>query len=486
MGLSRRHFLRATGSGFGSVALGWLLARDGRAGASVPGAAGSPYAARSPMHAPRARRVIHVCALGGVSHVDTFDYKPELERRNGQTTDLKFDTFFAQPGRLMKSPFAFRRHGQTGRWVSELLPHLAQRVDDLAFIHSMKSRSANHTPATFLMNSGYTFNGFPAAGSWVSHALGSENEDLPAFVVLPDPRQMPAGGSINWTSGFLPGTHQGVALRPGARDLIPDLRPGGGIEAGRLEGRRALLGRLNASDMALNGDDPVLATRIRAYEMAGRMQLAVPELGDLARESARTRAMYGLDHPHAATAAFGRNCLLARRLCERGVRFVQVLNGGQFGSPRVNWDGHENIVENHRAQAWVMDQPLAALLSDLRERGLMDETLVVWTTEFGRTPITQGNDGKGRDHHPLAFTIFLAGAGIHAGATHGSSDEIGYAASVDPAEFYDVHATVLHLLGLDHKRLTFRHNGIDRRLTDVHGEVLGKILRDPMGVGADA
>ena len=472
--LDRRHFLRATGSGFGALALGWLMAREGRANGASPA---SPYAARPPMHLPRAKRVIHVCALGGVSHVDTFDYKPELVRRHGQSTDLKFDTFFAQPGRLMKSPFAFRQHGRTGRWVSDLLPHLAQRVDELAFVHSMKSRSANHTPATFLMNSGFTFNGFPAAGSWVSHALGSENEDLPAFVVLPDPRQMPAGGSINWTSGFLPGTHQGVALRAGAQDLIPDLQPAASLPPGRVGLRRSFLEGLNASDAARHPEDPALATRIRAYELAGRMQLAVPELGDLGREDARTRAQYGLDHPHGATAAFARNCLLARRLCERGVRFVQVLNGGQFGQPRVNWDGHEDIVANHRAQALVMDQPLAALISDLRERGLLDETLVVWTTEFGRTPITQGNDGKGRDHHPLAFTIFLAGAGIQPGATHGASDEIGYAAAVDPVEFYDVHATVLHLLGLDHKRLTFRHNGIDRRLTDVHGEVMTRILK---------
>lgn len=474
-GLSRRHFLRSTGCGFGSLALGWLMAREARAGGVA-----SPYAAQPPQYVPRARRVIHLCALGGVSHIDTFDYKPELERRHGQSTSLKFDTFFAQPGRLMKSPFSFRRYGESGRWVSEILPHMAQTVDEMAFIHSMHSKSSNHTPATFLMNSGYTFNGFPAAGSWVSYALGSENEDLPAFVVLPDPRQLPAGGAINWTAGFLPGTHQGVALRTGARDLIPDLQPDPSFGEGRLSRRRDLLDQLNAGDAERHPADPALATRIRAYELAARMQLKVPELGAIDSEPAHIRKLYGLDHPNGATAAFAKNCLLARRLCERGVRFVQVFNGGQFGSPRINWDAHEDLVENHRKQALVMDQPVAALLTDLRARGLLEDTLVVWTTEFGRTPITQGNDGRGRDHHPIAFTAFLAGAGIRAGATHGATDEIGYEPAVDPAEFYDVHATVLHLLGLDHTRLTFRHNGINRRLTDVHGELLPGILRDPI------
>ncbi len=469
--LSRRDFLANTGAGIGGLALSWLLHSDALASGAT-----SPYAARLPMFRPKVRRVIHICALGGVSHVDTFDHKPELERRHGMDSGRKFDTFFSQPGTLLKSPFAFKRHGSSGRWVSDLLPHLATRVDDLTFIHSMRSRSSNHTPATFLMNSGFTFNGFPSMGAWISYGLGSENQNFPAYVVLPDPRQLPAGGSINWTNGFLPAVHQGVAFRSDATDPIPDLSTPASIPAERRRASLRLLETINGTDAAAHPGDSALAARIRAYELAAQMQLSVPELVDLKGETAATRERYGLDHPNGPTAAFARNCLLARRLSERGVRCVQVFNGGQFGSPRINWDGHEDIVENHRKQALVMDQPVAALLGDLKERGLLDDTLLLWTTEFGRTPITQGINGRGRDHHQHGFTIWMAGAGVKPGFALGATDEIGYDAVEHPVEFYDVHATLLRLMGMDHAKLTFRHNGVDRRLTDVHGEVIEGIL----------
>ncbi len=472
MNVDRRDFLFRSACGFGGVALSWLCAQDARAAATVA----SPYAPKLPMFPARAKRIIHICALGGVSHVDTFDHKPELERRHGQDSGRKFDTFFSQPGTLLKSPFAFRQHGASGRWVSDLLPQIAGCVDDLTFIHSMHSKSSNHTPATFLMNSGFTFNGFPSVGAWVSYGLGSENQNLPAYVVLPDPRQLPAGGSINWSNGFLPAVHQGVAFRGGSEGPIPDLATPADISPNRRQASVNLLEKLNAADAATHPGDSALAARIRAYELAAQMQLRVPELVELSRETAAMKSAYGLDHPNTATAGFARNCLLARRLSERGVRFVQIFNGGQFGSPRINWDGHEDIVENHRKQALTMDQPVAALLRDLKQRGLLDETVVVWTTEFGRTPITQGIDGKGRDHHQHGFTIWLAGAGLKPGFAFGATDDIGYDAVDNPVEFYDVHATLLRLLGVEHTKLVFRHNGVDRRLTDVHGEVIQGIL----------
>jgi hypothetical protein len=468
--LDRRRFLIGGTVGLGGMALASLLSGEARAAES------SPYAARSPQFAPRAKRVIHICALGGVSHVDTFDYKPELEKRHGKEAGRSFDTFFGQPGRLLKSPFAFSQHGESGRWVSDLLPHIAGVVDELTFIHSMHAKNSNHTPATFLMNSGFTLNGFPNLGAWVSYGLGSENDDLPAYVVLPDPRQLPAGGAINWTNGFLPAVHQGVAFRNDPKEPIADLNtPEGTSPLVRAESMD-FASRMNRRFAAANPAESALAARVRSYELAARMQLAVPGLVNLNDETPATRKLYGLEHPNGPTAAFGRNCLLARRLSERGVRFVQIFNGGQFGSPRINWDGHEDIVDNHRNQAIVMDQPVAGLIRDLKVRGLLDETLVLWTTEFGRTPITQGMEGRGRDHHQHGFTIWMAGAGLKRGFAYGATDEIGYSAATNPVEFYDVHATALHLLGFDHTKLTFRHNGVDRRLTDVHGEVIPGIL----------
>jgi hypothetical protein len=338
----------------------------------------------------------------------------------------------------------------------------------------MFAKSNNHTPAAFQMNSGFTQNGFPCMGSWLSYGLGTENENLPAFVVLPDPRGLPAGGSINWTSGFLPANHQGVAFRTQAGEPVPDLHTPKGISLAARRADMKLVEAMNHQFAELNPGDTAFAARLRSYELAAQMQSSIPEVTDLSSESESTQRMYGLDEP--ANKGFARNCLTARRLLERGVRFVQILNGGSFGSPRINWDGHENVKENHDTQALTMDKPVAALIQDLKQRGMLEDTLFIWSTEFGRSPTTQGIGAPGRDHHPSAFTCFLAGAGVKKGMTYGSSDEIGYFTGENQVTIPDFHATILHLLGLDHEKLTFYHNGINRRLTDVHGQVVNAIL----------
>ena len=473
--MTRREMLWRAGGGLGGVALSWLLSsaeaaeRRSRDGILPTGA--SPYSARPARFAPKAKRVIQIFLCGGVSHVDTFDYKPELEKLDGKplTGKGKLDPFFQTPGNLMKSPWAFRRHGKSGRWVSDLLPQLAGCVDDLTLFHSVVAKSNNHTPATFQMNSGFTLNGYPSMGSWVSYGLGTVNEDLPAYVVLPDPRQVPAGGSINWTAGFLPASYQGVALRTKG-DPILDLFPSEKVPEPAERAARRLLLDMNREFAADTPGESSLTARIQSYELAARMQLSVPEALRVDGETAETRALYGLDDP--AAGAFGRNCLLARRLAERGVRFIQLYHGGAFGSPRINWDAHEDLRSNHAQEAGSMDRPVAGLLKDLKQRGMLDDTLVIWCTEFGRTPYTQGLGKPGRDHHQHVFTCWMAGAGLKPGITFGESDEVGYMPGSDPVTVYDFHATALHLLGLDHKALTYYHNGILRRLTDVHGEVI--------------
>ena len=473
--MTRRHFLWEAGGGMSGIALAWLLAGESANRGQAGAGARQRAAAGGLHHAARAKRVVHVFACGGVSHLDTFDWKPELKSREGEelTTKGKIDTFFGRPGRILPSRFEFRSHGRSGLLVSELLPHLAKRVDDIAFIYSMTAKSANHTPATFQMNSGFLMNGFPSLGSWLSYGLGTENEDLPAFVVLPDPRQPPAGGAINWTSGFLPAVHQGVALRTSG-DPIADLSTPAAVSAGRRRKEMSLLDEANRRYLERHPDETALSARIRSYELAARMQASVPETIRFDAESPATRALYGLESP--VTEGFGRNCLLARRLLERGVRFVQLYHGGAFGQPRINWDGHEDVVENHTRQAASLDRPLAGLLADLKDRGMLEDTLVLFTTEFGRTPITEGVGAKGRDHHPHCFTVWMAGAGVKAGFGYGKSDEVGYFPAESPVSVHDFHATVLHLLGIDHERLTFYHNGIERRITDVHGRVVEGLL----------
>ena len=468
---SRRHFLWNSGGGLGAIALAWMLNRESiRAVESPAGSAIQP-------HFPaKAKRIVQVFCAGGVSHIDTFDYKPELEKMDGKSLEGKGENlgFFGQPGRVMKSVYEFSQHGKSGAWVSHLLPRLAERVDDLCFIHSMVAKSNNHTPAAFQMNSGFTLNGFPCMGSWLSYGLGTENENLPAFVVLPDPRGLPAGGSINWTSGFLPANHQGVAFRTQSSEPVPDLQTPKSTSASARSADMQFLAALNSEFADRHPGDDAFAARLRSYELAAQMQASIPEATDLANESEATQKMYGLDEP--ANKGFARNCLTARRLLERGVRFVQILNGGSFGSPRINWDGHENIKENHDTQAATMDKPVAALIQDLKQRGMLEDTLFIWSTEFGRSPATQGLGATGRDHHPTAFTCFLAGAGLKKGISYGTSDEIGYFAAENKVSIPDFHATILHLLGLNHEKLTFYHNGINRRLTDVHGQVINGIL----------
>jgi len=413
-----------------------------------------------------------------MSHVDTFDFKPGLIAAHGKSinSSTKPDTFFGKIGRLRSPDWAFRKRGQSGLWVSDLFPHLGDMADELTVIRSMVAETSNHTPATFQENSGFRLNGFPSTGAWLSYGLGSESDDLPAFVVIPDAREFPAGGSINWSNGFLPARHQGVVIRPQGKP-IDDLFPATPVDPNSESGTRELVTAMNRSHIGRHPGDDALAARVRGYEMAARMQISVPLVADLKEESAETVSLYGIDRPESTD--FGRACLLSRRLLERGVRFVQIYSGGTFGAPRRNWDGHENMKANHTQEAGRVDRPIAGLLRDFRRRGLLDDTLVLFTTEFGRTPFSEsGTDsvGLGRDHNPQGFCVWLAGAGLKHGTAYGSTDEVGWKATENPVTWPDFHATVLHLLGIDHKRLTFYHNGIQRRLTNVHGEVIKAIL----------
>ncbi len=472
---TRRDFLSWPAYGLGSAALLSLLGRQGLLhAAAVPGEAADP----SPHHPARAKRAIHIFLCGGLSQVDSFDYKPQLERLHGKslTEDERPDVFFGQVGLLRKADWSFKQRGQSGLWVSELFPHLAEVADDLTVIRSLFAETSNHTPATFQANTGFRLNGFPTLGAWLSYGLGNETEDLPAYVVIGDTRGQPAGGSINWSNGFLPARHQGVQMRSKGA-AIADLVPAAQIAAETEFASRQLLGEINRRHLAAHGARDDLSARIRAYELAARMQLAVPEVTALDRETEQMHTLYGLDRPE--TSDFGRSCLLARRLLEKGVRFVQLFSGGAFGSPRINWDAHENVVQNHGHEALRIDRPVAGLLRDLKQRGMLDDTLVIFSSEFGRTPFTQSADGilgLGRDHNQNGFTVWLAGAGLKPGIAYGATDDIGYKAVENRTSWYDLHATILHILGADHERLTFYHNGIKRRLTNVHGEVVHGIL----------
>ncbi len=461
---SRRRFLCRAGGGFGGVALAAMLAGFEEAA----GATGGLH------HRARARRVLQLFMNGGVSQVDTFDYKPELQRRHGEKIDFGIKTAVTSvPGAVMKSPFEWKRHGECGRWVSSVFPRVARWVDELAFLMAMTSKTNVHGPASFMQNTGFVSPGFPCMGAWVSYALGRLSDDLPAFVVLPDPRGLPYNNAGNFSAAFLPQSHQGTVIRPGAPVPIPNLRPP--AFASHISRRSEtdgldLLERLNRAHLQRHPGDSRLESRIESYELAARMQLSAPDALDIASENDATRRLYGLDREE--TAGFGHNCLTARRLLERGVRFVQVWSGA--GGASGNWDNHRDIPEELPSIARQVDGPIAGLLEDLKQRGLLEDTLVIWTTEFGRMPFTQG--AAGRDHNGGTFVTWLAGAGIRGGVSHGESDEFGFRAATDVTYCYDLHATILHILGIDHERLTFRHNGIDRRLTDVHGEVIEAIL----------
>lgn len=469
--LSRRDFLSHSAGGMMGVALAWLLQQETIAAGTRQTHTLGPH------FTPRVKRVINIFSPGGVSHVDTFDHKPKLAELDGQpvTGIGKVETFFGTPGKLMKSPYEFRQHGQSGRWVSSLLPHMAECVDDITFIHSMTTNSSSHTPACFQMNTGFVQNGFPSIGAWLSYGLGSENDQLPTFVVLPDARGVVNGGSNNWSQGFLPAEHQGTAFSTAGASPVAHLNPPTGLSSETRAASSRLLAKMNQQFADDNPGVSALAARLKTYELAARMQASIPRVVDFADETAETLALYGIDDER--TAPFGRNCLLARRLVERGVRFVQLYNGGALGSPRINWDAHEDLKQNHDAEGLLLDKPCAGLLKDLKRRGLLEDTLLVWSTEFGRTPMSEAKDtAKGRDHHPHAFTCWMAGAGLKPGISHGATDELGYHVTENKVTIYDFHATILHLLGLDHTRLTFYHNGIERRLTDVHGEIIKPIL----------
>jgi hypothetical protein len=427
-------------------------------------------------HPARARRVIELFMSGAASQCDTFDYKPLLIKRHGEKFDPggKIELFQSVPGAVMKSPWGWKQYGGCGKWMSDLVSHLAGCVDEIAFLPAMISKSNVHGPATFLQNTGFVLPGFPSFGAWVSYGLGSLNDNLPSFVVLPDSRGFAPNGPANWAAGFLPAAYQGTMVKASSKNPIFDLFPPDDPQL-TTESQRdglAVLDELNRAHRAERAGDSRLDARIASYELAARLQLSAPEVLDIAGESRAVRELYGLDEP--ITADFGRNCLIARRLLERGVRFVQVWSGADNGFPRRNWDSHEDIARDHGEMGRSMDKPAAALIKDLKARGMLEDTLVIWTTEFGRMPCSQG--GKGRDHNPATFTSWLAGGGIKGGVTYGASDDWSYKAVENPTYGYDLHATALHLLGIDHTRLTFRHNGIDRRLTDVHGRVIRDIL----------
>lgn len=471
---SRREFLWHFGGGLGGIAMAQLL---GTQGLLADTAKQKPEFNGGLHHRAKAKRVVQLFMSGAASQCDTFDYKPELIKRNGQKFDPggKVELFQSDPGAVMQSPWKWKQYGQSGKWVSDLVPHIGSCVDDIAFVHSMVSKSNVHGPATFMQNSGFVLPGFPSMGAWVSYGLGALTDNLPTYVVLPDTRGFAPNGPGNWSAGFLPAAHQGTMIRVGQPSPIFDLFPPKSASMITREGERdtlALLNDMNQAHRAERAGDSRLDARIASYEMAAKLQLTAPEVMDISGETAATKNLYGLDDEH--TQDFGTRCLVARRLLERGVRFVQVWSGADNGFPRRNWDSHEDIAKDHLDMARSMDKPAAALLADLKARGLLDDTIVIWTTEFGRMPCSQGS--KGRDHNPFAFTSWVAGGGFKGGVSYGETDEWSYKVASGATYCYDLHATVLHLLGINHEKLTFRHNGIDRRLTDVHGEIISEIL----------
>jgi len=477
--LSRRDFLQLGGTGLSGIALATLLSEQGALGANpirpiIDSA--HPYAPRAPHFQPRAKNVVMVFCSGALSHVDTFDYKPELVKRHDTPMPGAngLVTFQGAQGNLIKPLWDFKPRGQSGKMVSDLVPHLAELADEMCFIHSMTAKSNTHGPAENQMSTGFVLDGFPGIGAWTTYALGSECRDLPAFVAIPDPRGVPQIGARHWNSGFLPAAFQGTAFN--AEKPIPNLLRPDSISAAADLGTRDFVKIMNERHLARHPGDSDLAARIASYELAAKMQLAAAEVSNLSGESPATLELYGINDSNQNKAGFGKNCLLARRLVERGVRFVQLFNGSYaMGEGVGNWDGHKKIQDQYNIHGPILDQPVAGLLRDLKGRGLLDDTLVAFVTEFGRMPTFQ-KGANGRDHNPKGFTVWLAGAGVKHGFSYGATDEWGYQAIENVATIYDLHATILHLLGLDHERLSFYNNGIERRLTDVHGHVIHDVL----------
>ena len=456
------------------MALASLLQQDGLLAAKPKIDPTRPHAPRKSHFEPKAKNVLVIFCAGACSQLETWDYKPELIKRDGQPLkDGPAVTFQGPSGNLARPQYRFKPRGETGKMVSDMVPYLGGLVDDIAFVHSLTSKSNTHGPAENFLSTGFALDGFPSIGAWLTYALGTDNQDLPAFVAIPDPRGVPQASVNNWGPGFLPAVFQGTPFN--TSQPIRNLAPPSTVAGAKDQAARSLLKLLNQQHLERNPGDTNLAARIASYELAARMQLSVPEISDLSSETPQTLKMYGADSPNELKAGFAKNCILARRLIESGVRFVQLFNGAYASGGRLNWDGHQKLREQYDIHGEVLDQPAAALFRDLQQRGLLEDTLVVWCTEFGRMPMFQ-KGAKGRDHNPQGFTAWLGGAGIRKGVSFGGTDELGFKAVEDVLSVHDLNATILHLLGLDHTRLTFRHNGIDRRLTDVHGHVIEKVL----------
>ena len=479
--LNRKNFLTQASTALGSIALTSLLSSDRllASGKSSESAVqidpANPYAPRAPHFQAKAKNVLVIFCAGAVSQLETWDYKPKLiEWDDRPLPGGPSVTFQGPAGNLARPQYTFRQRGQSGKFVSDLLPHLADLTDDIAFVHSLTSKSNTHGPAENFLSTGFNLDGFPSLGAWVTYALGSQCENLPAYVAIPDPRGVPQNGSNNWGPGFLPAAFQGTTFS--ASDPVRHLKVADSNQNAEAATRK-LLEKIQRRHLDQCPDDAQLAARIASYELAARMQLSVPKITDIDREPAHVLKAYGADDSsNKEKAAFARNCILARRLIQSGVRFVQLFNGAYASAGKLNWDGHNDLKNQYDVHAAIMDQPVAALIRDLKASGLLDETLVVWCTEFGRMPFFQ-KGAKGRDHNPDGFTCWMAGAGIRGGVSHGQTDELGVKAIEDIHPLYDFNATILHLLGLDHERLTYQHNGIQRRLTNVEGAVIQPILR---------
>ena len=482
--ISRREFLWQSGGGLGGLALASMLGQE-RALASD-----SPAGAK--LHHPaKAKRVVQFFMAGAASHIDLFDFKAELVKRDGQPSDFgeKVEAFQNGLGPWLKPVWDFKPYGQSGKMLSEPVAPLGAVADDLAFVHNMVGKSGVHSAATLLQATGFQLPGFPGAGCWASYGLGSLNDNLPTFVVLPDHRGFGSNGVKNWDAAFLPAQHSGTIIYPGTEAPIADLFPhktGRYITTQGEAAAQQLMAELNREHAESREGDPRLDGRIRSYELAAKMQLAAPEALNLKAEPEHVLKLYGLErgpqtwvkeiNAEEESFYFAQKCLAARRLLERGVRFVQVWSGNDNGFPRRNWDSHEDIRRDHGPLSMGMARGAAAFIQDLKQRGMLEDTIILWTTEFGRMPSSQG--GKGRDHNPFVFTNWLCGGGIKGGVTHGASDQWGYKPldRKNPTQVYDIHATILHLLGIDHTKLSYRHNGIDRRLTDVHGHIIEPLL----------
>ena len=470
--LSRRAFLGNVHTALGGVGLMHLLASSARA--SEP--AWQPGLGQT-HHPAKAKRVLQIMCPGAASHMDLWEHKPSLEKYHGKPLpgEEDFLSFQGKNGNLMKSPWPLVPAGESGKRISSLLPHMAEHVDEIAFVHSMHSKTNTHGPGCIFMNTGHDTEGFPSAGAWASYALGSENENLPAYVAITDIRGEPPNGKANWSNGFLPARHQAIMMSD--QKPIRNLKTPKSIDATEEIASRKLLQRLNRRFALSNPAETDLQARVDAYSLAARMQLSAPEVSDLSRESIETHKLYRTDDENPLKAAYARNCLLARRLLERNVRYVNLYCASRASGVDglLNWDAHKTLKPDYERHCPIFDQPTAALLTDLKRSGLLEDTLVLWTTEFGRMPTHQAGTA-GRDHNPDGFTCWMMGAGVKGGISYGATDEFGRRAEVNPTTVWDFYATVLHLLGFEHEKLTWYHNGLDRRLTDVHGHVIREVL----------